>query len=85
MLELWRRRFSARPKLPGPLRLVQGIAGALLSKEVLDDAVKLAGVKLREANAEAVAKHTYLTAMLTGFRIDLDKGEEDLVLLRSRR
>jgi hypothetical protein len=53
-----------KAKLPGPLRLVQGIAGALLSKEVLDDAVKLAGDKLREANAEAVAKHNYLTAML---------------------
>lgn len=55
----------------------------VLSKEVLDAAVNLAGDKLKESNADAVAKKDFMTAMLTGFRMDLEKGEKEQILLRS--
>ncbi len=59
--------------------------GFVLSKEVLDDAAKLAGDKLRQANAEALVKKNYLEATLTRFRMDLENGEAKQILLRSRR
>ena len=51
----------------------------------MQEAAELAGDALRESNAEALAKHDYLKATLTSFRMDLDKGEEEHILLRSRR
>ncbi len=75
--------LGGRAKLPGPLGLVQSLAGLLLSKEMLDDAARLAGDKLKEINAAALAKHDYLAATLTRFRMDLDRGEEERILLRS--
>ncbi len=69
----------------GPLGVLLNLAGLALSKEVLDDAAKLAGDKLRDLNSEALARHDYLTATLTGFRMDLDKGEKEQILLRSLR
>jgi len=35
----------------------------------------------QEKNSEALAKHDYMAAVLTGFRLDLDNGEEERVLL----
>ncbi|MGM0928844.1 MAG: hypothetical protein ACQEXN_03935 [Actinomycetota bacterium] len=49
------------------------------------EAAKLAGDKLRKINSEARAKQDNLKATLSGFRMDLDKGEEEQTLLRSRR
>src|SRR5664280_214142 len=77
--------IGSKVKPPGPMGLLLNLVGFVLSKEVLDDAAKLAGDKLRAINAEALAKHDYLTATLTGFRMDLDKGEKEQILLRSRR
>jgi hypothetical protein len=77
--------LANRGRLPGPLGLVQSAVGMVLSQEVIDEAVRLAGDKLKKVNAEALAKRNYLTATLTGFQMDLDKAEEDLILLRSRR
>ncbi|MFL4473546.1 ATP/GTP-binding protein [Paeniglutamicibacter sp. MACA_103] len=68
---------------PGPVGALLKLAGFILSKEVLDAAAQLAGDKLREANAEAIAKSDYMTATLTGFRMDLDKGEADQIFLKS--
>jgi len=65
----------------GPVGLVMGLFGP----NVVDDAVKLAGEQLKALNAEARAKHDHLTATLTRFRMDLDEGEQERVLLRSRR
>ncbi|MGY1784818.1 ATP/GTP-binding protein [Geodermatophilus sp. SYSU D00698] len=67
-------------KLPGPLGHLVRIVGP-----GVDDLVRLVGEKLREANAEALAERDYLRATLTGFRMDLEKGEEEQILLRSRR
>lgn len=71
--------------LPGPLGVVARVVSSFASKEVLTNAVNLAGEKLREANEEAVAKGQVLTAILTQFKIDLEQGEENDVLRRSQR
>lgn len=68
-------------KLPGPL----GVLVNLLGPNLVDDAAKLGGEKLRQVNAEALAKNDSLTATLTRFRMDLDEGEAAQVLLRSPR
>lgn len=67
-------------KLPGPLGQVLKIVGPGLKV-----ATEVAGDKLKEINAEALTKHDYLKATLTRFQMDLDKGEEEQVLLRSLR
>lgn len=66
---------------PGPL----GVILALLSPDIIEEAAQLAGDKLREVNAEAIAKQNYLTAMLTRFQMNLDEGEEAQIVLRSLR
>jgi energy-coupling factor transporter ATP-binding protein EcfA2 len=63
----------------GPL----GVILALLSPDIVNEAAQMAGDKLREVNEQALAKHNYVTATLTRFQMDLDKGEEEQVLLRS--
>ncbi|MGC5022851.1 TRAFAC clade GTPase domain-containing protein [Micromonospora sp. DT47] len=73
--------LGRKSTLPGPLSHLMNLIGP----DVVDDAVKLAGDKLRKMNSEAVAKQEYLAATLTGFRMDLDHGEEEQILLRSRR
>ncbi|WP_235480561.1 ATP/GTP-binding protein [Agreia sp. Leaf210] len=72
-------------RLPGPVGAVAAFISSVISKEMIEKAANLAGVKLREANAEAVAKGDYLRAALTQFGVDLEEGEEREVLLRSRR
>ncbi|WP_298945018.1 ATP/GTP-binding protein [uncultured Microbacterium sp.] len=68
-------------KAPGPI----GFLLALINPDVVDEAAKLAGEKLREVNADAIAKHNYVTATLTQFQMDLDKAETEQTLLRSLR
>lgn len=70
-------------KLDIPGRM--GFLANLIGPDVLSGAVNLAGDKVREMNADAMAKQEYLSATLTRFRMDLDQAEEDGVLLRSRR
>ncbi|TNH27797.1 ATP/GTP-binding protein [Micromonospora orduensis] len=71
----------AKTKLPGPLGLLMNLVGP----DLISNAAKLAGDKLRAVNAEALSKKEFLSATLTGFRIDLEKGEENQILLRSVR
>jgi hypothetical protein len=72
--------FGRFGKLPGPLgRLMKSLGPAM------DLVTKLAGDKLREIHSEALAKRDHLRAVLAGFRMDLDKGEDEHILLRSRR
>ncbi|WP_250038223.1 hypothetical protein [Paractinoplanes maris] len=68
-------------RLPGRL----GQLANLFSSDAVLEAARLAGDKLRKMNAEALAKGENLAATLTGFRLDLVKGEEDEIFLRSRR
>jgi hypothetical protein len=48
-------------------------------------AAQLAGDKLREKHSESRATLNDMAAVLTGFRLDLEKGEEDRVLLTSKK
>jgi hypothetical protein len=73
--------IGRKVKLSGPV----GHLLSLVGSDLVNDAAKLAGDKLRKINSEALAKQEYLAATLTGFRMDLDKGEEKQILLRSRR
>lgn len=72
-------------KLPAPLGALAGLVASVLSKDVLDDALKLAGDNLKAANTAAMAKDDYLRATLTRFGMDLEAGEQQRQLIRSQR
>jgi hypothetical protein len=67
-------------KLPGPLGRLSKFVGPSL-----EELASLAGDRLREVNAEALAEHDYLRATLTGFQLDLERGEAEQILLKSPR
>ena len=71
--------IGRKGKLPGPVKFVMALVGS----DIVNDAVRLAGKKLREVNTYAVAKHENLRATLTLFKLGLENGERDQVLLRS--
>lgn len=77
--------FVKRFRLPGPIAAISTVVATLLSKETLDRIVDVGRAKLEEAKADALARHDYLTAVLTRFRIDLEDAEQSKVLLRSRK
>lgn len=56
-----------------------------ISPDLVDKAADLVGDKLKEMNAEALAEHQNLRATLTGFKLDLARGEEEHILLRSQQ
>lgn len=70
-------------KLPGPIGIVQRVAGAVLAPQVVEEASRLAGDKLRKANADARARHDNLVATLTGFTLALAEAERQRVFVRS--
>jgi len=74
-----------KAKLAGPIGKLVGLFGRDVVNAAVSAAAKLVGDKLKEKNAEAFAKHDYMAAALTGFRLDLDNGEEAQVLLRSKK
>ncbi|MDT0221493.1 ATP/GTP-binding protein [Gordonia sp. AC31] len=53
---------------------------AAIALPILTEAVQLAGPKLKEMNAQARAKHDYLRATLTQFKLDLEQGVNDKVI-----
>jgi hypothetical protein len=66
-------------KLPKVGRLASKVAiPALIA------AVKMAESQLRQINEQARESHDYLTATLTQFKLDLDQGETDRLLFRSK-
>lgn len=72
-------------KLPGPFIAISAVVGTLVTRESMTEAANLVGEKLREVNTRALEKKQTLTAILTQFKIDLEKGEEIDVLRRSER
>ena len=69
-----------------------GVTGRLLSlvgrntiTTTMSTAAKLGGEQLRKLNVDARNRHDHLAEVLTRFGLDLERGEEDRVLLRSRR
>jgi hypothetical protein len=73
--------LSAKIKLPGPI----GAVIALLLPKPVEALAKLAGSQLQAFHDRAVAKHDFLTAILTQFQLDLERGVEKKVLIRSNR
>lgn len=78
-------KLLKRVPLPGPVGLISKYAAILFTGGYLTKMADLAGEKLAEVNEEAKAKNHKMTAVLTGFLLALEKGEEDQVLLRSNR
>lgn len=70
-----------RNKVPGRVGWLLDLATA----DQVANAMKAAGDKLKELNKQAQVKHDLLIAMLTGFRLDLENGEKEKTLLRSRK
>ena len=69
-----------------------GVKGRLLAMlgrsavtATMSAAAKLGGDQLRKLNADARNRHDHLAEVLTRFGLDLERGEADRVLLRSRR
>lgn len=67
----------------GKVGLIVGLIGGEAGNAAMRAAVKMAGDKLSEKHDEALQKHDYMAAALTGFRLDLDKAEGEGILLRS--
>ena len=63
---------------PKPLALVTAAAISLIA------VAKMSQPKLRQINEQAKENHDYLTATLTQFRLDLDQGEKDLLLITAK-
>lgn len=69
----------------GPIEKMLAKAGtagkvAAMALPILAEAVKLVGPKLEEMNKQARAKHDYLRATLTQFKLDLEQGVDDKVI-----
>ena len=80
--------FGARHRLPGRLGALSGLLAAvvpLLSKDMVQDAATLAGEKLQAVHGRALERKQHLSAILTGFKIELERAEREAVLRRSRR
>ncbi|MFC5265062.1 hypothetical protein ACFPJ1_23365 [Kribbella qitaiheensis] len=60
-----------------------GPLASMAALPVLTAAAKMAGSQLREINAKAREDHDFLTATLTQFKLDLDQGVKDRLLIRS--
>jgi hypothetical protein len=69
---LFRRALGKVPKV-GPVLTTFALPA-------LTAALKLGGAQVKQLNADARAKHDYLTAILTQFKLDLDQGQEDDLL-----
>lgn len=67
-------------RLPGPFGNAVALIGPFLIQTVLD----LTDTKVLDLHTEAKAKHDFLSETLTGFQLQLDRGDGEKVLLRSR-
>lgn len=72
-------------KAPAKLKPVLALLKIGVQKNVVDLFVEMGREKLEEVKREALAKHEYVAAVITRFRIELDDGERDRVLRRSKK
>lgn len=77
--------FVLKIKPPGPLGVLVGLVGTVLTEKMLNDVAAMAIERIKEANARALARKDFLAAALNRFRLDLDEGERERVMLRSQR
>lgn len=76
------------PAVMGLMSILPGRIGAfmnLVNPKDVENAARLGGDKLKQANSKALAKQDFMAATLTQFKIDLDRGEDEQILLRSLR
>ncbi|WP_261166985.1 TRAFAC clade GTPase domain-containing protein [Microbacterium sp. Marseille-Q6965] len=66
--------------LPGPLGKAVSLLGPALT-----ELASVGGAALKRYHEDALAKRDYVRALLSGFRVDLQKSEEGKVLIRSKR
>lgn len=78
---LARSLVDSKIRLPGPLQSIL----RYVDPKLIDEAAMLAGDALKRANEEAEAKHNHIRATLTGFKLMLQKAEQDEILARSSR
>ena len=71
-------------KVPGGRAIVVWVA-TKVSLAAMKELVELSVDQLQQKEEELRARKDYMAAILTEFRIDLDKGERERVLLRSTR
>jgi hypothetical protein len=71
---------GTKSKFLGPVGQLLNIVGPNVA-----EAAGLAGDRLKQVNSDALAKQDNLRATLTRFGMDLDRGEEERILLRSLR
>lgn len=67
-------------RLPGPV----GTAAALFSPDLSKKMFDFAGSKVEDLHIQAREKHDFLTETLTGFQMELERGDDEKVLLRGR-
>jgi hypothetical protein len=72
-------------RFAGPKGLLLAWVGRGGLNATLSAASTLGGDQFKKIHSAALAKHDYMSAVLTGFELDLDDGEEKRVFLRSRR
>jgi hypothetical protein len=71
-------------KVPGGRALVVLVA-TKVSLAAMNELIELGVDQLEQKQKELRAKKDFMAAILIQFRIDLDKGEQEKVLLRSMR
>lgn len=77
-------RLSGLNKLVGKLPRVGPLAYKAAIPAMVA-AVKMAGPQIKQINAQAREDHDYLTATLTQFKLELDQGVSERLLIKSRR
>ena len=70
--------ISTRLKLPGPLKVI-----TVALPFVVDPLLEHSRQKMQDAYDAAKARHDFLTAVLLGFRLQLDDAVDDKVLIES--
>lgn len=74
-----------KAKIAGPKGALVALVGSRVASAAIAAASKLGSEQLRKMNSDALAKKDYMKAVLTRFGLDLDDGEENRVLLRSKK
>lgn len=77
--------FLKKVKLPGPLGIAAKGLAAVLGTSAVGHVADAAEGHLEKVHAAAVSKKDDLAAILTQFRIDLERAEREGVLMRSQR
>lgn len=75
----------SKAKFAGPKAAIAALIVKAGVTTAMSAAVAIGGDQLRKLNADALARRDYLAAVLSRFRLDLDDGEKERVLLRSRK